>query len=72
MRMMRPLAAGGNALRQYLKQQQQKISDDFWQTGGFFMYRADSGPIDNASYDDPHKPPERTELNKDLEGWEPL
>jgi hypothetical protein len=70
--MMRPLAVGGNWLQQYLIKQRQKLNDDFWELGGMFTHVASSGPVDDATYDDPHKPPERTELNKDLEGWEPL
>jgi hypothetical protein len=49
-----------------------KLEQEFNQIGGMFTHVASSGPVDDASYDDPHKPPERTELNKDLEGWEPL
>lgn len=72
MKMTRPLARGGSALQQYLRRQRQQLEDDFNTLGGLFIFRADSGPLDGGHYDDPHKPPERTELNKDLEGWEPL
>jgi hypothetical protein len=41
--------------------------------GGAFTYEAPSGPLDDAQYDDPHKPkPRRPIVDDDLEGWFPL
>lgn len=72
MKMIRPLARGGEWFQNYLRQQRAKLESDFALQGGMFTYHAPSGPVDGATYDDPHKPPEYNEMNKDLEGWEPL
>lgn len=71
MQMIQRLARGGAAKRakELLRQRAEKIIE----MGGDFIYQAPDGPLDDATYDDPHKPkPRRSVVDDDLEGWEPL
>ena len=71
MRMIR--RSGLTGTRKYIEELWQKRVEQFLQTGGDFVYRAPTGPIDDAQYDDPHKPkPRRPVVDDDLEGWTPL
>lgn len=74
MQMIQRLARGGASEAQkqvtkLLRQRAEKIVE----LGGDFIYMAPTGPLDDAQYDDPHKPkPRRPLVDDDLEGWEPL
>lgn len=67
MKQMRPLAAGGNTLQRLL----QKWVEEFELAGGLFAYLAPTAPVDDATYDDPHKRVLR-DVDADLDGWEPI
>lgn len=71
MRMIQRLARGGASNR--LKELWDKRVEKIVELGGDFIYQTADGPVDDATYDDPHKPkPRRPMVDDDLEGWEPI